>query len=51
MAAVAGLWLWIAAVNVVCVMFGLGLMTDGLWGSDWYKTFYTTPGPLVWHMR
>ena len=27
--AVAGLWLWIAVVDVVCVMFGLGLMICG----------------------
>ena len=27
--AVAGLWLWIAVVDVMCVMFGLGLMICG----------------------
>ena len=27
--AAAGLWLWIAAVDVVCVMFGLGLTVCG----------------------
>jgi hypothetical protein len=27
--AVAGLWLWIAVVDVVCVMFGLVLMACG----------------------
>ena len=27
--AAAGLWLWIAAVDVICVMFGLGLTVCG----------------------
>jgi hypothetical protein len=48
--AVAGLWLWIAVVDVVCVMFGLGLMVCGaVIGTKLSSPL--APGPLVWHMR
>ena len=38
--AVAGLWLWIAVVDVVCHVWA---WADDLWGSDWYGTKLSTP--------
>jgi hypothetical protein len=47
--AVARLWLWIAVVDVVCVMFGLGLTVCGAV----IRTKLSTPYLVlfVWHMR
>jgi hypothetical protein len=37
------LWIsvWIAAVDVVCVMFGLGLMVDGWWNRTRSRISHT----------
>ena len=45
-----GLWLWIAAVSIVCVMFGLGLMVCGAVIGTKLSTSHLVL-LLVWHMR